>query len=179
VALSATILRFTVDLSDVDRGKYEQLEFRVARHPSESNAYLLARVIAYLLNVQEGIAFTDGISSPDDPAVWVKDLTGALLTWIDVGNPSARRLHKASKAARNVRIYTYRDPQILLKEIASEKVHRSEAIEIFALPPAFISELEQTVAKDNDWRFLHSEGDLSVTVGEVTVEGEVQRHDVK
>jgi uncharacterized protein YaeQ len=175
VALSATIFRFNVELSDVDRGKYERLEFRVARHPSESNAYLLARVIAYLLNVEEGIAFTEGIGSPDDPAIWIKDLTGVLLTWIDVGNPSARRLHKASKAARNVRIYTYRDPQILLQEIAGEKVHRSEAIEIFALPPAFISQLEQTVAKDNNWQFLQSAGELSVTVGDVTVEGEVRR----
>lgn len=168
------MLRFTVDLSDVDRGVYERLEFRVARHPSESSGYLLARVIAYLLNQQEGLAFTEGISSPDDPAIWVKDLTGALLVWIDVGNPSARRLHKASKAARKVRVYTYRDPRILLEEIASEKVHRSETLEIFALTPAFIAELEKTLERDNPWQFLHAEGELSITVRDVTVQGELR-----
>lgn len=163
MALTSTMLRFVIDLSDVDRGKYEKIELRVARHPSESSPYLLARVIAYCLNLTEGIAFTGGIDSPDEPAIWVRNLTGTLLMWIDVGNPSAKRLHKASKAAKQVRVYTYRDPKILLDEIASEKVHRSESIELFALSPAFVSDLEQTLARDNTWQVLYTDGELSIT----------------
>lgn len=173
MALTSTLLRFTVDLSDVERGKYERIELRVARHSSESGGYLLARIIGYLLNVQEGIAFTGGIDTPDEPAVWIKDLTGSLLTWIDVGNPANKRLHKACKAAKKVLVYTYRDPKLLLDEIASEKVYNAEAIEIFALAPAFMSRLEATLAKDNAWQVLHSSAELSITANGVTVEGEL------
>ena len=74
MALNSTIFRFKIKLSDVDRGIYETLELRVAKHPSESDPYLLTRIIAYTLNVQEGIEFTGGIASPDDPAIWVKEV---------------------------------------------------------------------------------------------------------
>lgn len=175
VALPSTILRFVIDLSDVDRGVYERLELRLARHPSESGPYLLARLLAYALNFQEGIAFTGGIATPDDPAVWVKDLTGALALWIDVGNPSAKRLHKASKASPRVCVYTYRDPRILLEEIASEKVYRADAIALFALKPAFISSLEQTLERDNRWTLLHTAGELSLTANGTTLHTELDK----
>lgn len=173
MALTSTLLRFTIDLSDVERGKYERVELRLARHSSESGPYLLARVIGYLLNLQEGIAFTGGIDTPDEPAVCIKDLTGTLLTWIDVGNPANRRLHKACKAAKKVLVYTYRDPKLLLDEIASEKVYNSDAIEIYALSPLFMTRLEATLAKDNAWQVLYSSGELSVTANGVSVEGEL------
>ncbi len=163
MALTSTMLRFVIDLSDVDRGVYQRVELRIPRHPSESGPFLLARIIAYLLNLQEGLEFTGGISSPDDPALWVKDLTGLLLTWIDIGNPTAKRLNKATKAAKTVKVYTYRDPKILLDEIASEKVYGAQGIEIYAFAPSFISQLEQTLERDNTWQVLHSEGELSIT----------------
>ena len=97
MAQPSTLFRFQIKLSDVDRGIYESLEVRVAMHPSESVPYLLTRVIAYALNYQEGLKLTQGIGNPDDPALEVKDLTGAITVWIEVGNPSARRLHKAAK----------------------------------------------------------------------------------
>lgn len=171
MALSSTIVRFTVDISDLDRGIYEKLELRVARHPSESVPFLLTRVIAYCLNVQEGIEFSNGISAPDDAAIYVKDLTGIILFWIDIGNPTARRVHKASKAARAVRIYTYRDPKILLAELKGQEIHRPEALEIFALPPKFLDELGETLERDNAWQLLNDGGELSITVKDKTVHG--------
>ena len=100
MALSATIYNFDIELSDTDRDVYETLALRVARHPSESEEYLIARLIAYLMEFTEGIEFSRGISTPDEPAIAVRDLTGALKTWIDVGTPDAARLHKAAKLAR-------------------------------------------------------------------------------
>ena len=108
VALTATIHSFTVRLSDVDRGVYETLEFKAARHPSESAEFLAARVLAYCLEYAEGIAFSRGLSDPDQPAIAVRDLTGALKAWIDVGAPDAARLHKAAKAAPRVAVYSHR-----------------------------------------------------------------------
>ena len=78
MALSATIYTFEIELADSDRAVYETLNLRVAQHPSETTDYLLTRVIAYCLEYTEGIAFSKGLSDPGDPAIAVRDLTGAL-----------------------------------------------------------------------------------------------------
>src|SRR5215216_5899143 len=114
MALGATIYNFDVDLSDTDRHVYESLALRVARHPSESEEYLVTRVLAYLLEHTEGIEFSRGVSEPDDPAIAVRDLSGTITTWIDIGLPAAARLHKASKAVDRVVVYTHKDPALLL-----------------------------------------------------------------
>ena len=101
MALSATIYNFSIQLSDVDRGVYEALALKVARHPSETEEHLLTRVLAYCLEFAEGIGFSRGISNPDEPALSVRDMTGALKVWIDIGAPDAARLHRAGKAARD------------------------------------------------------------------------------
>jgi hypothetical protein len=54
MAQGATIYNFDIDLSDTDRHVYESPALRVARHPSESEEYLVARVLAYLLEFAEG-----------------------------------------------------------------------------------------------------------------------------
>jgi uncharacterized protein YaeQ len=174
MALTSTLYRFRIQLSDVDRDCYRDLEVRLARHPSESVPFLLMRVIAYALNLQDGIEFSrGGISSTDEPALAIKDLTGAITEWIEVGNPSARRLHRATKVASRVRIYTPRDPVILQQELAGEEIHRKDTIEIFSLPAAFLDRLGQTVGRENRWVLLRTEGELSITCGDVTVQGEL------
>ena len=167
------MFRFKIKLSDVDRGVYETLELRVAKHPSESDLFLLTRVIAYALNVQDGIEFTDGIGSPDEPAICVKDLTGVIKVWIDIGNPSPRRIHKASKTAETVRIYGHRDPKIFLDEIKDDEIYHRERIELFTLPSVFLKALAETVSRDNAWELLYNEGELSITVNSATVNGEI------
>ncbi len=110
VALTATIYTADIDLADHDRGVYETLALRVARHPSESDEYLVTRLLAYALEYTEGLEFsTGGLSSPDDPALAVRDLTGALRAWIEIGWPDGARLHKAAKASPRVAVYPHKD----------------------------------------------------------------------
>jgi len=87
MALNATVYTLAVELADVDRGVYESLDLRMAKEPSESADYFLVRLLAYCLEYAEGISFTQGVAAGDEPAVWVHDLTGRLLAWIDVGLP--------------------------------------------------------------------------------------------
>src|SRR5580692_2854655 len=117
MALTATMHHFHVTVSDVDRAVYETLDLRVARHPSESGRYLTTRTLAYCLSYEEGIAFSKGgLSSNDEPPISIRDPTGILLAWIDVGLPSADRLHRAAKAARRVLLFTHVDAARLRKE---------------------------------------------------------------
>jgi len=130
VALTATIYNFAIGLSDVDRAVYESLALKVARHPSETGEHLLTRVLAYCLEFAEGIGFSRGISDPDQPALSVRDLTGALKSWIDVGSPDAARLHRAGKAAPRVAVYTHKDPAQVQRQLGGERIHRAEALEL-------------------------------------------------
>lgn len=165
----STLYRFKVSLSDVERSVYETLDFRVAMHASESEAFLLTRVLAYILNFEEGLEFSQGLAVPDEPAIRLPGANGAIAKWIDIGNPTARRMHKASKACRAVRIYTYKDSEILRQEAAGENVHRASEIEVFALDPKFLQRLAPLLSRENQWSVIHDEGELIVTAGEETL----------
>src|SRR5690349_14944233 len=141
MALTATIYNLDVELADTDRGVYESLSFKVAQQPSESDEHMMARVLAYCLEYTEGIGFSKGIAEPEVPALFVRDLTGALRVWIDIGAPDAARLHKASKAAPRVVVYTHKDPAQLLRALAGERIHRAEDLELYALDRELIDEL--------------------------------------
>ena len=144
LALTATLYSFEIALSDVDRNVYETIAFKAAQQPSETDDFLMARVLAYALEFTEGIGFSGGIAEADQPAIFVRDLTGTLKVWIDVGVPDAARLHKASKTASRVVVYTHKDPRTLIKALSGEKIHRAKQLEervltggawLFAAPP--------------------------------------------
>lgn len=176
MALKAEVHQFAVQLSDVDRGVYETLELRVARHPSETVRWMLTRVLAYALSYEDGIAFSKGgLSSTDEPPLSIHDPTGLFLAWIDVGVPSAERLHKASKAAQRVAIFTTADPTQLRREASARTIHKVEAIEVFRISPSLIDALEPKVDKRTDLEVLRSDGHLYVTTAGVTVDAPIER----
>src|SRR5918994_7859398 len=165
MALTATIYTFDVELADSDREVYESLSLRVAQHPSESNEYLIARLLAYLLEYREGIEFSRGVSEPEEPAISVRDLTGAIRTWIDIGTPDAARLHKASKAAARVAVYTHKEPTQFLKQLAGEKIHRPEALELYAIDRALITALVARLERRVAFSLSVTDRELYVSIG--------------
>jgi uncharacterized protein YaeQ len=174
VALSATIYHFTIRLSDVDRGVYESFELKAARHPSESVEYLVTRVLAYCLELAEGIAFSrGGLSDPDEPAIAIRDLTGQLKSWIEIGAPDAAKLHRASKAAPRVALYTHKDPDLLLKQLSGERIHRAEALEIYSFDRELTAEIVNRLQRRNDLDLQVSDRHLFVSIGGATVSGDV------
>ena len=175
MALTATVFTFEIELSDVDRGVYESLTFKAAQHPSETSEFLVTRVLAYCLEYREGIAFSKGLDDPDEPALTVRDLTGAMLVWIDIGNPDAARLHKASKATPRVVIYTHKDPDRLLRQMAGERIHRRDAIEIRAVDRELIDQIAQRLDRRMRFGLSITDGHLYVTIAGETLEGSVER----
>ncbi len=174
MALAATVYNFEIGLSDVDRGVYELLSLKVARHPSETEDYLCTRVLAYCLEYTEGLSFSRGLSMPDEPALAVRDLTGALLAWIDVGTPDAARLHKASKAAPRVAVYTHKAQQ-LLASLAGERIHRAEALELFAIERAVVAGLAARLSRRTRFELSVSDRHLYLSIDHATLTGEVGR----
>jgi uncharacterized protein YaeQ len=174
MALPATIYRLHIDLSDVDRSVYESLDLRVAQHPSETLRSVLTRVLAYCLGYEKGIAFTRGLAEPDEPALCVRDPQGALRAWIDVGVPSAERLHKASKAAPRVVVFTH-DPEALARAARARPIHRAADLEVHALDPALLEALEETMERTARWELVRTEGQIYLTVAGRTLAGTVTR----
>jgi uncharacterized protein YaeQ len=174
LALGATIYNFTVRLADADRGVYESLELKVARHPSEAEEHLVTRLLAYCLEYTEGLAFSRGLSDPDVPALAVRDLTGVLRAWIDIGAPDAARLHKASKAAPRVAVYTHKAPQ-LLRQLEGERIHRAEALEVYDLDRELIAGLVRRLQRRMDFDLSVSGAHLFVSIDGETLSGECRR----
>jgi uncharacterized protein YaeQ len=173
MALTATIYNFDVELADADRQVYESLALRVAQHPSESEEYLVARVLAYLLEFRDGIEFSRGVSTPDEPAIAIRDLTGAITAWIEIGTPDAARLHKASKAAGRVVVYTHKDPTQFLKQLAGEKIHRAEALELYAIDRALIDALVARLGRRVAFSLSITDRELYVSIGSDNLTGAV------
>jgi len=175
VTFTQMLYHFKIELSDIDRNLYTSLDFRVAQHPSETAPYLLTRTLAYLLSYQEGLEFSpQGLGNPDDPALRALGQYGAVALWIEVGNPSLRKLHKASKVAGRVVVYTYKNEELLRKEIQTGDVHRASEIEIHAFDGKFLESLEKVLQKNNRWSVLHQQGQLDIETGGQSVSGEVK-----
>jgi uncharacterized protein YaeQ len=179
LAMTTTLYRFQIELSDIPRAIYETLDFRVAQHPSESMPYLLTRILAFVLNTTEDLTFAPtGLHDPDAAAINIPEANGGFKTLIEIGSPSARKLHKATKSAKSVKIYTYKNPNTLIEEIRSEKVHRAQEIELYSLSMSFLAELEPLLKRDNRWGILFDDGTITIQAGEVSVSGELSTHQI-
>jgi len=175
MALTATMYNFDIELADADRRVYESLALRVARHPSESAEYLVTRVLAYVLEFAEGIEFSRGVSDPEEPALAVRDLTGAITTWIEIGTPDAARLHKASKAAARVVVYTHKDPDRFLRRLAGERIHRAAALDLYAIDRGLIAALTARLERRVAFSLSVTDRELYVSIGTDTLTGTVTR----
>ena len=175
MALTATIYNFDIELNDSDRQVYESLSLRVAQHPSESDEFLVTRVLAYLLEYAEGIEFSRGVSDPDDPAVAIRDLTSRIRTWIDIGTPDAARLHKAAKSGARVVVYTHKNPDQFLKQLSGEKIHRPDELELYAMDRGLIAALAARLERRVAFSVSIAERELYVSIGTDTLTGAVTR----
>jgi len=178
MALSATLYVFDIELADSDRGVYESFELRAARHPSEAPDYLIARVLAYCLEYTEGISFSNGLSTPDEPTLAVRDLTGAMQAWIDIGAPSPERLHRASKATPRVAVYTHKDVAQFVARLQGERIHRIEALEVYAFDRAMLTSLEDRLARRMRLSLTVMEKHLYASVGSESFTSVLERIDL-
>lgn len=175
MALGATIYVFKIDLADSDRGVYQLLELRIARHPSETEEHLLTRVTAYCLEYTAGIGFSNGLFESDQPAIAVRDLTGALRVWIDVGAPEASRLHRAGKLASRVVIYTNKDASQLAARLGAARIHRAELLELYAVDRDWLAVFAARLARRMEFTLTVAERNLYLSLGEETFASVIER----
>ncbi|PPF58687.1 MULTISPECIES: YaeQ family protein [unclassified Rathayibacter] len=177
MAAGAVMYNFAIQLADVDRGVYEDITLRAARHPSETDAYMMTRVLAYCLEYVEGITFSEGISSTaTEPAVLVRDLTGRLTTWIEVGAPDAERLHFGSKLADRTTVYTHRNPEKVIAAWSGKRVHRLEQITVQSFDQGFLDAAVAVLERRNTLTVSVVEGQLYLEFNGVTSSSDIHVH---
>ena len=176
MALSSTIYSVAVDLNDSDRGVYQSIALRLALHPSETMEYMATRLVAYCLEFTDGIEMTAGLSDGNEPAIVVRDLTGRLTAWIEVGLPDADRLHRASKLAQRVAVYTHRDPGILLGQLAGRRIHRAEEVGIYSFGGSFIQEFAERIERRIELSLSVTGQHLYLDIGGHSLSTSIERH---
>jgi uncharacterized protein YaeQ len=139
MATKSTVFKANLQIADMDRNYYEDHTITLARHPSETDERMMVRLLAFALNAHERLEFGQGMTNDEEADVWLKDLTGVIDLWIDVGTPDERLVRKACGRSGEVRIYTYggRTAEIWLAN-NKPQFDRQSNLEIFNLP------LEQT-----------------------------------
>ncbi len=127
MALSATINKVSINIADMDRHYYQHHDLTMAMHPSENNLRFIVRLLAFALNAQEQLSFTRGLSTDDEPEIWLKSLTDEIELWIDFGQVDEKRIRKACGRAQQVIVYTYheRKAEIWWQQIAGRLTRHS------------------------------------------------------
>ena len=176
MALTSTIYNAAVEINDVDRGVYQSIALRIAMHPSETIEYMATRLLAYCLEYTDGIEMTAGLSDGDEPAIVVRDLTGRVTAWIEVGLPDAERLHRASKLAKRVAVYTHRDPRILLSQLDGQRIHRAEELAIYSFAGSFIDDLAARIERRISMSLSVNEQHLYLDINGHSLSTTIERH---
>ena len=149
MALKATIFKADLQIADMDRNHYQDYALTIARHPSETDRRMMVRILAFALHAQEGLAFTRGLSTDDEPDLWCKSLSDEILTWIDLGQPDEKRIRKACGRAKAVWIYTYNDRSARVWfEQFEGKLERFENLHIIHLPETGITQLAKLAQRN-------------------------------
>lgn len=137
MAVKATIYKAELQVSDMDRNHYQAYPLMLAQHPSETEERLMIRLLAFALNADPALAFGRGISTDDEPDLWLKDLTGQVELWIEVGQPDEQRIRKACGRAGRVRVYNFSGRSATLWwEKNSASLERCRNLEVFEIPTA-------------------------------------------
>jgi len=149
MALKSTIFKAELQIADMDRNHYQDYPLTLARHPSETDRRLLVRILAFALHAQEGLAFTRGLSTDDEPDLWCRSLSDEILLWIDLGQPDEKRIRKACGRAREVWIYSYNDrgAQVWFDQLAA-RLERFDNLHIRHLPEAALARLEGLIERN-------------------------------
>lgn len=113
MAANATIYKASLNIADMDRNYYAEHNFTLAKHPSETDLRLMIKLVAFMLNADETLLFTKGITQDDEPDLWQKALNGDIKLWIDLGQPDEKRIRKACGRSEKVIIYMYQEGSAL------------------------------------------------------------------
>ncbi|MEZ5550564.1 MAG: YaeQ family protein [Pseudomonadales bacterium] len=169
MALKPTIYRFSIELADLDRERYDTLNLTVALHPSETPERMLARILAFCFSAQERLQFSRGLSDPDEPALWSRTLDGRIDSWIEVGEPTFDRIRKAISLSEQTSVYCFNTRAGVWWEQIQPQL-KALPVSVYRLPWAALQTLAGSVSRTMAISVTISGGALYLSAGADTIE---------
>ena len=169
MAIKATIYKADLSIADMDRNYYHEHSLTIARHPSETDERVMIRVLAYALHADPALAFTKDLFDVDEPALWLKDLTGAIDLWIEVGQPDEKRLLKAAGRAEKVIVYSYSATSSIWFKGIANKIERAKNVSVINIPADISAQLQKMASRSMALQCTIQDGQVWLTDGTDTV----------
>ncbi|MBI2382411.1 MAG: YaeQ family protein [Gammaproteobacteria bacterium] len=169
MALKATIFKARLNIADMDRQYYAEHNLTIARHPSETDIRMMVRLAAFAFNAEEFLEFGKGLSD-DEPALWAKDLTGEVQTWIELGQPDERDIRRACGRARKVVVYCYSGNSAgIWWQGIMNKLHGLSNLSVYELDPEAVQALADAVERSMDVQVSIQDGEALFSVDDASI----------
>lgn len=171
MALKATIFKIDLSISDMDRGYYADHNLTIARHPSETDQRMMLRILAFMFNANERLAFTKGLSDDEQPDIWQKNYHDGIELWIELGQPSEQRIKKGCNQAQAMQIFSYDSgPLRMWWEKEKNALARRKNLKIVTIEEGIGEALAQQVNRQMHIQCTLSEGQAWLTIGSTAIE---------
>jgi uncharacterized protein YaeQ len=169
MALKATIYKADLSIADMDRNYYGDHSLTIARHPSETDERVMIRVLAFALYADPALAFTKDLFDVEEPAMWLKDLTGAIQLWIEVGQPDEKRLLKAAGRSEKVVVLSYSATSDIWFKGLAKGIDRAKNVSVVNIPHEASAQLERMAKRNMQLQCTIQDGQVWLTDGVDTV----------
>ena len=170
MALKSTIYKADLSIADMDRGYYEDHQLTIAQHPSENDERMMLRILAFALHANEQLSLTKGLSDVDEPDIWQKDLTDALILWIELGQPDERRLLKAMSRSQQVAVYCSVDATSRWWTQLDNRIHRAKNLTVRYVAQSTTRELAALAQRTMKLQCTIQDGQAWISNGDTSVE---------
>lgn len=177
MALKATIFKADLQIADMDRNYYQDHALTLARHPSETDERMMVRLLAFAIHADEALTFTKGLFDTEEPDLWLKDLTGAIQLWIEVGQPDEKRILKACGRSEHVYVYSYGSTSHLWWKQIANKVERAKNLTVIHLPSDAAIDMSKMAQRNMQLQCTIQDGQIWLTDSVTTVQ--IDREPVK
>jgi len=171
MALTATIRKAELQISDMDRGYYANHHLTLAQHPSETDERLMVRLLAFALNADERLEFGRGLSTDDEPDLWQHDYTGDILRWIDLGHPDESRIRKACNRSARVQVINYGgNASDIWWQKQGRHLERFSNLSVLDLPAGFVELWGAQIQRAMRWSVLIQDGEVQLIADQMQLD---------
>lgn len=169
MALKSTIYKAELSIADMDRNYYGTHLLTLARHPSETDERLMIRVLAFAIHADEALVNAKGLSDTEEPDLWIKDLTGAIQLWVEIGQPDDKRIMKAAGRSGQVMVYSYSATSNIWWKQLANKVDRARNVSVINIPAEASAALEKMAQRSMQLQCTIQDSQIWLTDGIETV----------
>ena len=178
MALSATVFKCQLSVSDLNRHHYQDYNLTIAQHPSETEMRRMVRILAFALFAHEQLEFSRGLSNDDEPDLWQKNLTGDIENWIELGQPEEKRIRKASALSDQVVVINYQqNASDIWWQQNSGKLARFKNLQVISLSENAVEQLASLCSRGMQLQVTIEDGTLWVNNGSENLEVEFSQRD--